>query len=42
MERAQKSFNSEYLQLQSQMEYELRSFIAASNDFMEQRDKIKN
>ena len=42
MERAQKSFNSEYLQLQSQMEYELRSFITASNDFMEQRDKIKN
>lgn len=42
MERAQKSFNSEYLQLQSQMEYEFRSFIAASNDFMEQRDKIKN
>jgi hypothetical protein len=42
IERAQKSFNSKYLQLQSQMEYEFRSFIAASNDFMEQQDKIKN
>ena len=39
MERAQKSFNSKYLQLQSQMEYEFRSFIAASNNFMEQQEK---
>jgi len=42
MERAQKSFNSKYLQLQSHMEHEFRSFIAASNNFMEQQDKIKN
>lgn len=42
MERAQRSFNSKYLQLQSQMEYEFRSFIAASNNFMEQQEKIKN
>lgn len=38
MEREQKSFNSRYLQLQSQMEHEFRRFIAASNDFMEQQD----
>jgi len=42
IEREQKSLNSKYLQLQSQMEYEFRSFIAASNNFMEQQDKIKN
>ena len=42
MERAQRSFNSRYLQLQSQMEYEFRSFIAASNDFMEQQQEIRN
>jgi len=42
MERAQKSFNSKYLQLQSQMEHEFRNFIAASNTFMKQQDKIKN
>jgi len=42
MERAQRSFNSKYLQLQSQMEYEFRSFIAASNNFMEQQEEIRN
>ena len=42
MERAQRSFNSKYLQLQSQMEYEFRSFIAASNNFMEQQQEIRN
>jgi len=38
MEREQKSFNIKYLQLQSQMEHEFRSFIEASNNFMEQQD----
>jgi hypothetical protein len=38
MERAQESFNIKYLQLQSQMEYESRNFIEASNSFMEQLD----
>ena len=42
MEKAQRSFNSKYLQLQSQMEYEFRSFIAASNNFMEQQEKIRD
>ena len=42
MERAQKSFNSKYLQLQSHMEHEFRNFIAASNNFMDKQDKIKN
>lgn len=42
MERAYKSYNIKYLQFKSQMEYEFRSFIAASNNFMEQQDRIKN
>lgn len=42
MENAQNSFDNKYLQLQSKMQYEFSNFIAASNDFMTQQDKIKN
>ena len=42
MGNAQQSFDSRYLQLQAKMQYEFRSFIAASNVFMSQQDKIKN
>lgn len=42
MENTQNSFDNKYLQLQSKMQYEFSNFIAASNDFMTQQDKIKN
>ena len=41
MEQSQNIFNNQYSQLQATMEREFRSFIAASNHFMDKQNKIK-
>ncbi len=42
MEEAQMSFNLQYLQLQSQMQHENRSYTALSNIMKTKHDTVKN